>query len=124
MPGTYHIIHYHANYTRRRVRCYETGSSHRHKTHIQETVPAVCGVTLDRVKDQFCNVGIADPNWTYNWCHDCVRAFPWTNEGRAKWKKAGIDTLEESAWNEWLQTPEGEYARRGLERAGLGPRID
>ena len=66
MPGTYHIIHANARYATRRVRCYETGRYHRHKTHEEESVSSVCGRTLVSRRDQFCNIGIADPNWKYD----------------------------------------------------------
>jgi len=111
MPGTYHIIHANADYSSRRVRCYESGRYHRHKTHVEEYVRAVCGTELIRNRDKFCNIGIATPSWDYDWCHKCVRAFPWKDGARKQWQAKGIETIPAESWADWLETPEGEYAK-------------
>ena len=116
MLGNYHIVHANARYTARRVPCYDSGRYHRHKTHEEKTVLSVCGRTLVRGRDQSCNISIADPYWNYDWCHDCVRAFLWTDEARKIWKERGIDTLDFPSWEQWLQTPEGKYARPRSDR--------
>ena len=97
MLGTYHIIHANARYATGRVQCYETGRYHRHKTHEEKSVPSVFGRTLVSGRDQFCNIGISNPSWKNDWCHDCVRAIPWTDEARNIWKEKGIDTLDSSS---------------------------
>ena len=114
MPGTYHIIHFDTTYTQVRVRCYESGRYHRHKTHIEERYPSVCGLTLERRGDQSCNIGIANPDWNYDWCHKCVKAFIWTGEARKTWAAKDIETLSPEEWSKWIQTPEGEYARPAI----------
>ena len=92
MPGNYHIIHADANYVAMRVPCEEGGPYHQHQTHTEEVVASVCGVTLATKGDDFCSIDIADPNWNHDWCHDCVRSFPWTAEARRLWLEKGIDT--------------------------------
>ena len=115
MAGTYHLIHHNANYASRRVRCQEGGQYHRHKTHLEESVRSVCGKTLVRNRDKFCNVGIAEPSWDKDWCHDCVRAFPWTEQARKLWLGIhGIETHDNDAWEEWLRTPDGKAVWPGL----------
>lgn len=113
MPGTYHIIPFRARYTTRRVPSYAIGPGHRRKTHMEESVRAKCGRTLVKGRDQFCNISIATPDWNYDWCHDCVRAYPWNEDGRKAWLRRGIETMDSSSWEEWLKTPEGEYAKQG-----------
>ena len=114
MPGTYHIIHCDTSYTSVGVPCYESGRYHRHKTHVEERYPSVCGLTLDRSRDESCNISIANPDWSYDWCHKCVKAFLWSDEGQQKWSARGIETLDREEWLEWLKTPEGAYARPAL----------
>lgn len=94
MPGTYHIIPANARFTTKRVRCYGTGRYHRHKTHLEESVSAACGKTLVSGRNQFCSIDITTPDWKYDWCHDCVRAFLWTDVARSVWLKKGIKTLD------------------------------
>ena len=94
MPGTYHIIHANARFAMKRVRCYGTGQSHRHKTHLEESVPAACGKILVSGRDQFCNIGIANPYWNHDWCHECVRVFPWTDDAKRLWLKKGVKFLD------------------------------
>ncbi len=110
MLGTYHIIHYHAQYTTRRIPYYVSGPNHRRKTRLEEIVKSVCGETLVVNKDQFCNLSIVTPSWNYDWCHDCVRAFPWKENARKVWLKKGIESMDLPSWDEWINTPEGEYA--------------
>ena len=100
MPGTYHIIHDHSQWGTRRVPNYGAGSGRRHKTRKEETVIATCGRTLVIGRDQCCNIGIATPEWNYDWCHDCVRAFPWEEDARKMWLKKGIETMDLSSRNE------------------------
>ena len=114
MPGNYHIIHFDTTYSQVRVRCYESGRYHRHQTHIEERYPSVCGLTLERSADRSCNIGIASPDWDYDWCRECVKAFIWTDEARKKWAAKGIETLSPEEWSEWAKTPEGEYARPAI----------
>ena len=94
MPGTYHIIHENARFTTKRVRCYGTGRNHRHKTHLEESVSAACGKILVSGRNQFCSIVIADPNWKYDWCHDCVRAFPWPDVARRLWLEKRVKTIK------------------------------
>lgn len=74
---------------------------------------------LERLKiivigeEQYCNISIATPEWDKDWCHDCVRAFPWKDDARKIWLKKGIEAMDLSSWSEWLKTPEGEYAKPG-----------
>ena len=91
MSGTYHIIHYYAQYTTRRVACYETGRYHRHKTHEEKAVSSACGKILVNGRDQYCNIAIANPGWSYDWCHECVKAFPWTDDAKGMWATKGIE---------------------------------
>ena len=114
MPGSYHIIHFNTTYSLVRVKCYEFGRHHRHQTHIEERYPSVCGLTLDRGADRSCNIGIAYPDWNYDWCHVCVKAFIWTDEARKKWAARGIETLSLEEWSEWIHTPDGKYARPAM----------
>ena len=92
MPGNYHIIHENARYSTRRVRCNESGRNHRHKTHDEQFVESACGNILSPNGNQFCSVAIVNPNWTYDWCHDCVRAFQWREQARQIWHCKGIET--------------------------------
>ena len=112
MPGNYHIVHANAGPIKRRVRCYETGRDHRHQTHMEEFFQSACGQTLSRRQFDCCNITIADPSWKYNWCHDCVKAFPWAEEGRRIWlEKHGIATLDYDSWKEQLLTPDADELR-------------
>ena len=64
----------------RQVPCQETGRGHRHKSHVEEFFHATCGREVRR--NDICNIGIADPNWSHVWCQDSVKAFPCTEEER------------------------------------------
>ena len=44
-------------------------------------------------REDFCNVSIATPTSGKDWCHDCVKAIPWTDEGKVlSSERHGIDT--------------------------------
>ena len=108
MLGKYHIIHANAQPIQRRVRCYETGRYHRHNTHVEEFFRSACGETFTLRQNDACNITIANPNWDKNWCHDCVKAFPWTEEARGIWReKHSIETLDHASWEKWVRTSEG-----------------
>ena len=94
-PGVYHIILPTAQLRQERVRCHIENSIHRHKYHIEETFQAICG---DRtLRENCCNSDIANPNWNYNWCHQCVKLLPWTDEGKRLWlERHGIDTYSQA----------------------------
>ena len=100
MPGTYHIVHLNARYFTRWV-----------DGRKREFIGPVCGEDLPRERGQSCNISIATPSWNYDWCHDCVKAFPWTEDARKIWAKKGIEAMDEHTWNEWINSPEGEYAK-------------
>lgn len=100
MPVTYHIVHLNAQYYTRIV-------GRRRK----EFIKSVCGEILPRERGQSCNNTIADPSWNYDWCYGCVKAFPWTEDARKIWLKKGIETMDEATWKEWINSPEGEYAK-------------
>ena len=105
----YHIVHANAHYATRRVRCHETGRYHRHQTHEEEYTLSVCGETLIRDVEPACNISIANPEWNYNWCSDCVNSFPWDDNDRKLWlDKHGIETMDEDSWRQWLRTSEGK----------------
>lgn len=110
MPGNYHIVWPHAQYVTRRVPYHETGPGHRNKTHTEETITSICGKTLVRYRDQSCGLSIANPEWDYDWCHDCVKAILWTEDARKAWTEKGIETLDPESWEKWINSPEGEYA--------------
>ena len=94
--GTYHIIWPNARLRSERVRCHIEGNGHRHRYHTEETFQAICGATTPR--NSCCNSTIANPNWTYDWCHDCVKALPWTEQAKKIWlEKHGIDTYANDA---------------------------
>ena len=99
--GTYHIVRRHAQY-------FTTPSGGRRK----EFIKSVCGKVLARDEDNSCNMAIANPSWNRDWCHDCVRAYPWTEDARKIWLEKGIEAMEHSSWLEWINSPEGEYARQ------------
>ena len=103
MSGSYHIIHHHARY-------------------IEESVLAVCGKTLVKGRDDCCNISAATPDWSYDWCHDCVKAFLWNENARKLWReKHGIETLDRDSWERWLHTPKGRAVFPWLsERDGAG----
>ena len=85
---------------------------------VPKVAPALCGEQLSgrELNSSCCNAGVANPGWSHDWCHDCVRSLPWNDEERRLWRKRGItDTLNVPEWKEWLQTPCGEHARRILE---------
>ena len=58
----------------------------------ERIVIAVCGAEVKESDPNACNLGIANPDWDYNWCRDCVLFYwdDWTEEGKAKWQKKGI----------------------------------
>lgn len=114
MSGTFHIIHFHVQSTRRRVPIpvYERRSS-QPKTREEERIKVACGKIIVIGEEQYCNISIATPEWDKDWCHDCVKAFPWTEDARKMWLGRGIETLDSSSWNDWLNTPEGKYANPG-----------
>ena len=112
MSGNYHIIHADENYSTRRVICYESGRYHRHQTHEERYVQAACGTVVSPDRGDFCNISIANPNWNYDWCHVCVRAFPWTDGAKEMWRKKGITASNSLEWDEWLKTPEGKSVWR------------
>ena len=94
--GNYHIIDPDTQLIRERVRCHQQGSHHRHQYHIEEKFKALCEKVIPR--ENCCNAGIANPNWNYDWCHDCVKAIPWTEDGKKIWlERHGIDTHTEEA---------------------------
>lgn len=110
MYSTYHMIHVNARYSPRRVRCYETGRYHRHQFHTEEYARAICGVTLVRDRDQFCNVGIADPRWDYDWCPSCVKLVPWSDKGKQMWVARGLEAMNSEEWKAWVESPEARAA--------------
>ena len=71
MPGSYHIIY---PFTDTR----------------SQRFSALCDEVLERNKVDYCNVGIANPNWDYDWCHACVQAAEWTDEAKRLWEAKGI----------------------------------
>lgn len=96
MSGNYHIIHEHARTGVRRVP--RPDSRGRTKMQTEETLETACGVTLVGPEaTQSCSIVIADPSWSYNWCHDCVRVFAQTSPDAAKeiWWSKGIDLGED-----------------------------
>ena len=97
MKGTFHIVHLDATYT-------SIGK--------KESITAACGKVLIRGEDDYCNISMAGPNLNYDWCHDCVKAFPWRSKSKKAWLERGIEVLDPSSWVRWLRTPEGEYARK------------
>ena len=111
MPGSYHIIRVNARPYTRSAPCYKGGRYHRHKTCKEEFLPTACGGAVESSKNASCNISIANPDWNYDWCHACVRAFPWNQDGVNGWRKRGIEALGSMDWAEWVKTPEGEYAR-------------
>ena len=94
--GTYHIIYPWAQLHRERVRRDIDNSTRRHRYHFEETFQAICGATTPR--DSCCNLSIANPNWNYNWCHGCVKAITWNDDGKRLWlERHGIGTYTEAA---------------------------
>ena len=65
-----------AQLIKRKVPWQETERGYRHKAHFEEFFHSACRREV-RGNDT-CNTGTADPNWS----HDCVKAFPWTEEDR------------------------------------------
>ena len=116
MPGTYHIIHFDARYRTAPV----GRGQYRGRTRVEQSTQAACGQFVVRDRDTYCSIKIANPNWAYDWCHACVRAYPWSDDARKLWLGKGIETLDPASWEQWLQTPDGEYSRR-LHRFPHGP---
>lgn len=92
MRRTYHLIPFDTySYRTRRVQCNQTGRYHRHKTHEEQYAVARCGQEVLKDEDTSCNEGIANPQWDKNWCHECVRAVPWTDPVKDLWRGKGIE---------------------------------
>ena len=73
MPGSFHILASDAKYE------YSRGSQ-------TATIKAVCGRTLTRYQDDYCNIAIANPNWDKDWCHDCVKCYRWPGDDVDIWR--------------------------------------
>ena len=69
MPGTYHII----------------------PVRYRRFPAALCGEKLIQGRGNYCNTNTANPDWDYDWCHDCVKAVVWTDEAKGVWRQKGID---------------------------------
>lgn len=87
----YHILHPNAGISGRMVTCNETGRYHRHKRHLEEFSVALCGAEVIVGKDEFCNLGIADPlAWSNDWCQKCVESAPWKPDYIKQLKSKGF----------------------------------
>ena len=97
MPGNYHIIHERARVGTRQVP--RPDSRGRTRMQSEETLETACGVTLVDAEagQSCCSITIANPSWSHNWCHDCVRVFArtWTEKQKAIWRSKGIDLEED-----------------------------
>ena len=46
--------------------------------HIQDHILAICRVELVRHQDRYCALGIAQLQWDYDWCPQCLMRVLWT----------------------------------------------
>lgn len=88
MPGSYHIINDR----------YPASMKHMpHEREAKRVVSAVCEEPVDLSRhNSCCNIKVANPDLSYDWCHDCVRSIIWPDDMKAKWtEKHGIKWLGE-----------------------------
>ena len=88
MPGTFHILPAHAAYS------VEPTTHLDEERDFPQTIPAACGVTLTRYRDDYASILVVKPEWQKDWCHQCVRAFRWPVELAERWSNVhGINEL-------------------------------
>ena len=48
--------------------------------HRQDYTFAMCGREMIRYQDNYCNAGIARPQWNNDWCIECINTVQWDEE--------------------------------------------